>query len=68
MKCCVAVSSRFAALVYLHTEVDIDTACETIRGDIKTSAKHSLGYDELKEHKPWFNQEYSELFMNEQTP
>jgi hypothetical protein len=22
----------------------------------------------LKEHKPWFNQEYSELFMNEQTP
>jgi hypothetical protein len=38
------------------TEVETDTLWETIRGDIKISVKESLGYCELKKHKPWFDE------------
>jgi hypothetical protein len=31
-------------------------AWETIRQNIKTSAKESLGYYEFKKHKPWFDE------------
>jgi hypothetical protein len=51
----VEVSSRFAALEDLDAEVEINSAWETIRENIKISAKDSLGYFELKKHKPWFN-------------
>jgi hypothetical protein len=34
---------------------------EMIRENIKTSAKESLGYYELKKHKPWFDEECSQL-------
>jgi hypothetical protein len=34
---------------------------ETIRENIKFSAKESLGYYELKKHKPWFDEGCSEL-------
>jgi hypothetical protein len=40
----VEISSRLAALENLDTEEDITTAWETIRGNIKISAKDSLGY------------------------
>jgi hypothetical protein len=50
------VSNRFAALEDLDTEGEINTICETIRGNIKISAKESLGYYELKQHKPWFDE------------
>jgi hypothetical protein len=33
----------------------INGALETIRDNIKVSAKESLGYYELKKHKPWFD-------------
>jgi hypothetical protein len=39
----------------LDTEVEINSAWETIRENIKISAEESLGYFELKEHKPLFN-------------
>jgi hypothetical protein len=41
----------------LDTEVDVNIAWETIRENIKISAKESLGYFELKKHKPWFGEE-----------
>jgi hypothetical protein len=41
--------------------VEINTAWETIRENIKISAKESLGYLELKKHKPWFNKGCSKL-------
>jgi len=28
-----------------------------MKEDIKTSGKHSLGLHELKQHKPWFDEE-----------
>jgi uncharacterized protein YqjF (DUF2071 family) len=49
----VEISNRFTALENLDTEVHINRAWETIRENIKVSAKESLGYHELKKHKPW---------------
>jgi hypothetical protein len=50
----VEFSSRFAALEDMDVEKDINSVWETIRENIKISAKESLGYYELKKHKPWF--------------
>jgi hypothetical protein len=58
---CVEVSNRFAALEDMDAEVEINSAWETIRGNIKIPAKESLGYFELKKHKPWFNKGCSKL-------
>jgi hypothetical protein len=37
-------------------DADINRALETIRESVKISAKASLGYYELKKHKPWFDE------------
>jgi hypothetical protein len=58
---CVEVSNRFAALEDFDAEVEINTIWETIRENIKISPKESLGYYEPKQHKPWFDEGYSEL-------
>jgi hypothetical protein len=60
-KYCVEVSNRFAALEDLDTEVEINTIWVMIRENVNISEKESLGYYELKQHKPWFNEEYSKL-------
>jgi hypothetical protein len=57
----VEVSNRFAVLEDLDTEVEINSAWETIRENIKISAKESLGYFEKKKHKKWFDEGRSEL-------
>jgi hypothetical protein len=51
----VEVSNRFAALGHLGTEVEINRAWQTIRENIKTSAKESLSFYELKKHKSWYD-------------
>jgi hypothetical protein len=48
----VEVSNRFAALEDLDTQVEINSAWEMIRENIKISAEESLGYCKLKKHKP----------------
>jgi hypothetical protein len=50
------VSNRFAAFEDLDSEVEINSAWEMVRENINISAKHSLGYCELKKHKPWFDE------------
>jgi hypothetical protein len=50
----VEVLNRFAAFEDLDAGVEINSAWEMIRENIKFSAKGSLGYCELKKHKPWF--------------
>jgi hypothetical protein len=55
------ISNSLTALENLDAEVDISRAWETIRENIKISAKESLGYYELKKHKPWFYKGCSEL-------
>jgi uncharacterized protein YaaR (DUF327 family) len=57
----IEVSNMFATLEDMEAEVDSNSAWETIRENIKISAKESLGYFELKKHKPWFNEGCSEL-------
>jgi hypothetical protein len=41
--------------------VDINRALETVRENIKISAKKSLGYYELKKRKPWCDEGCSKL-------
>jgi hypothetical protein len=43
----------------LDAEVDLNWAWGNIRENIKISAKESLGYYELKKHKPWFDEGWS---------
>jgi hypothetical protein len=57
----VGISNRFTALEILDTVMDNNRAWETIRENIKISAKESQGYYELKKHKPWFDKGCSEL-------
>jgi hypothetical protein len=57
----VKVSDRCTALEDLDAEVEINTAWETIRENIKFATNESLGYYELKQHKPWFDEGCSEL-------
>jgi hypothetical protein len=45
----------------LDTVVEINSAWETIRENIKISAKESLGYYELRKRKPWFDEGCSKL-------
>jgi hypothetical protein len=52
MRYCVEVSNRFAALEHLDVEVEISSAWEMIRENIKTSAKENVGYFEFKKHTP----------------
>jgi predicted metallo-beta-lactamase superfamily hydrolase len=42
-------------------DVDIRRAWERIRENMKPSNTESLGHYELKQHKPWFDEECSKL-------
>jgi hypothetical protein len=53
----IKISNRFAALEKLSDCENINRAWENIKENIKTSAKESLGLYELKNHKPWFDEE-----------
>jgi hypothetical protein len=57
----VKVSNRFTALENLDDNVDINRTWENIRDNIKISAIESLDHYELKQHKPWFDEECSKL-------
>jgi hypothetical protein len=49
-------------------EVEINSAWEMIRDNNKISAKESLGYYELKKHKPWFEEGCSKLLDQRKQP
>jgi hypothetical protein len=53
----VEISNLFAVLESLDDSFDIDNAWESIRENIKTSAKDHLGYHRLKHNKQWFQDE-----------
>jgi len=48
---------KFAALENVNDSQHINRTSENIKKHIKTSAKGSLGLYELKQHKPWFDEE-----------
>jgi hypothetical protein len=53
----IEISKRYAALENLNVEVEINSAWETMRENIKISAKESLSYLELMKHTPWSDEE-----------
>jgi hypothetical protein len=57
----VEISNRFADLESSDESFDINNAWDSIRENIKTSAKDNLGYQKLKHNKPWFDDECSKL-------
>jgi hypothetical protein len=57
----VEISNRYAASESLDESFNINNAWESIRENIKTSAKDNLGYQKLKHNKPWFDDECSKL-------
>jgi hypothetical protein len=57
----VEISSRFSALKNLDTDGDVNKAWETIRENIKISAKESLSHYEPKKNKSWFDEGCLEL-------
>jgi len=59
----IEITNRFAALEILSDNEDINRAWENIKGNIKTSAKDSLGLHELKQHKPWFDEELYNYYI-----
>ena len=63
----IEITNRFAALENLSDDKDINRAWENIKENIKTSAKESLGLHELKQHKPWFEEEYLGFYRSKET-
>jgi hypothetical protein len=57
----VAIKNKFAALENLDDNGDINRAWETIRENIKISAKESIGFCESQSYKPWFDEECLKL-------
>jgi len=53
----IEITNRFAALENLNDSEDMSRAWENVKENIKTSAKESLGLHELKQYKPWFDEE-----------
>jgi hypothetical protein len=53
----IKISYRFAALENLSDDKNINGAWEKIKENIKTSMKDSLGLHELKQYKPWFDEQ-----------
>ena len=51
----IEITNRFAAFENLNVDEDINRAWENIKENIKSSAKESIGLQELKQHKPWFD-------------
>jgi len=56
-QCQIEISNRFAALGNLKDNKDINTAWKNIKENIKTSATKSLDLNQMKQHKPWFDEE-----------
>jgi hypothetical protein len=57
----VTIRNKFAALENLEDNGGINRTWENITKNIKMFAQESLGFYELKHHKPWFDEECSKL-------
>jgi bifunctional DNA-binding transcriptional regulator/antitoxin component of YhaV-PrlF toxin-antitoxin module len=57
----IEISNRFEALENLNDSKDINRAWENMRENIKISAKETLRLYRQKQHKPWFDEECSQV-------
>jgi len=53
----IEITNRFAVSENLNDDEDVDRTWENIKENIKTSAKENLGLQEMKQNKPWFDEE-----------
>jgi len=53
----IEITNRFAASENLNDDEDVKRTWENIKENIQTSGKDSLGLHELKQNKPWFDEE-----------
>jgi len=53
----IEITNRFAALENSDDDEDVNRNWENIKENIQTSAKESLGLDEFKQNKLWFDEE-----------
>jgi hypothetical protein len=51
------VSKRFSTVENLNDNKDVNSAWGNIEENVKSSAKNSLGLNELKQRKPRFHEE-----------
>jgi hypothetical protein len=63
----VEISNRFAELEHLDAEVEINTISEIMRENVNISVEKSLGYYELKKHKPWCDEGCSRIVRSQET-
>jgi hypothetical protein len=56
-QCQIEITKRYAALENLSDEEDINRAWENIKENIKISAIENISLHELKQRKPWFDEE-----------
>ena len=54
----IEITNKFAALENLNVDEYVNMAWENIKQNSKTSAKDSLCLQEMKRHKPWFDEEW----------
>ena len=52
----IEITNRFATLGNVSDDGEINRAWKNIKENIKTSAKKSLGLQDLKQHKTWFDE------------
>jgi hypothetical protein len=57
----VTIKNKFVALENVDDNGNINRAWETIRENIRISAKESIGLCESKSYKPWFDEECLKL-------
>jgi hypothetical protein len=57
----VTIKTKFSALENLDDNRDINRAWETIRENVRISAKESIGLCESQSYKPWFDEECLKL-------
>jgi len=53
----IKITSRFAAMENVNDDEDVNRIRENIKENIQSSAEESLGLHELKQNKPWFDEE-----------
>ena len=54
----IEISNKFAGFENLSDSNGINRAWENIKENFRTSAEESLVLCKLKQHKPWFDEEY----------
>jgi hypothetical protein len=57
----IEISDRFEALENLNDSEDLNRGWENIKENVKVPAKEMLGLYRQKQHRPWFDEECSQV-------